>query len=249
METVPNGVLLQQDESDAFAWYNAKARDESGEDPLIDRGTTIPAAVSAVMDLGSCWEFDHDYAKALTKPSDLAYLRATRMRVHRVAQVDPININSLRGMLSEGWPIVIGFSLFGDYDYLVGSYATTTGIMTMPTAQQLSTGRTAGHAVLLIGYDDGNKLLKFKNSWSDQRGDKGYYYMPYDYVQYIRDACVITEQEFALPAAVPETPINQQDVRAIPVSRMKTSLGDPKSPNIKFVERQQPNELFPGKGS
>jgi C1A family cysteine protease len=37
----------------------------------------------------------------------------------------------------------------------------------------------AGHEVVVIGYDDGQKLLKIRNSWSSDAGDSGNFYMTY----------------------------------------------------------------------
>lgn len=39
--------------------------------------------------------------------------------------------------------------------------------------------QNGGHEVIVIGYDDKQQLLKIRNSWSDQVGDQGDYYMTY----------------------------------------------------------------------
>jgi C1A family cysteine protease len=52
-----------------------------------------------------------------------------------------------------------------------------------------------GHAILLIGYDDKTKVFKFQNSWGVGWGDKGYGYIPYDYVldnNLAFDLCTVT---------------------------------------------------------
>lgn len=54
---------------------------------------------------------------------------------------------------------------------------------------------TAGHAVLLVGYDDragGLGAFIFRNSWGDQWGESGYGTLPYRYVEvYGEDAAVV----------------------------------------------------------
>ena len=40
-----------------------------------------------------------------------------------------------------------------------------------------------------VGYEDKKKVIKFKNSWSDKWGQKGYGLLPYAYVErYMMDA-------------------------------------------------------------
>lgn len=36
--------------------------------------------------------------------------------------------------------------------------------------------------MLLLVMDDSTKLFKFRNSWGDAVGAKGYQYLPYDYI-------------------------------------------------------------------
>jgi C1A family cysteine protease len=39
-----------------------------------------------------------------------------------------------------------------------------------------------GHAVLAVGYDDGQGRFIIRNSWAPAKGHGGYYYMPYQYL-------------------------------------------------------------------
>ncbi len=39
----------------------------------------------------------------------------------------------------------------------------------------------AGHEVVVVGYDDAQKLLKIRNSWGTSVGDSGEYYMSYEF--------------------------------------------------------------------
>lgn len=40
-----------------------------------------------------------------------------------------------------------------------------------------------GHAVIITGYDDKLKLFKIRNSWGEEQGDHGEFYMSYDYFE------------------------------------------------------------------
>ncbi|HXM59103.1 MAG TPA: C1 family peptidase, partial [Candidatus Dormibacteraeota bacterium] len=39
-----------------------------------------------------------------------------------------------------------------------------------------------GHAVMCVGYDDATQQFTIRNSWGDDAGDHGYFYMPYGYL-------------------------------------------------------------------
>ncbi|MCK5491938.1 MAG: hypothetical protein KAJ14_02370, partial [Candidatus Omnitrophica bacterium] len=63
---------------------------------------------------------------------------------------------------------------------------TKTGLVPMPKKNEAALG---GHAICPVGYDDKKKLVKFKNSWAEKWGQKGYGFLPYAYIeQYMLDA-------------------------------------------------------------
>ncbi|EPZ48217.1 hypothetical protein N007_00410 [Alicyclobacillus acidoterrestris ATCC 49025] len=37
-----------------------------------------------------------------------------------------------------------------------------------------------GHATAAFGYDDARGVLEVRNSWGEERGDKGNFYLPYN---------------------------------------------------------------------
>jgi len=43
------------------------------------------------------------------------------------------------------------------------------------------TGGDGGHSMAIVGYDDEKKIFIVRNSWSDKWGDKGYFYIDYEY--------------------------------------------------------------------
>jgi len=91
-----------------------------------------------------------------------------------------LNLDELRLSLATKGPVVLGIQVFK------GMLKTKTGIVPMPKKGERSLG---GHAIAVCGYDDGRELVKFKNSWGLEWGDKGYGYLPYAYIEhYMMDA-------------------------------------------------------------
>ena len=67
------------------------------------------------------------------------------------------------------------------------------------------------HAIAFVGYDNGLQRIKFKNSWSESWGDKGYGYLGYDHFMHIlSDAWsaidILEEQEEGNPPEPEPTP-------------------------------------------
>ncbi|MCK5592358.1 MAG: C1 family peptidase, partial [Candidatus Pacebacteria bacterium] len=103
---------------------------------------------------------------------------AKKFRIKTYARI--LTLNELRLSLANKGPCVIGVQVFE------GMMKTKTGIVPMPKKNE---GALGGHAICSVGYDDKKKLVKFKNSWSDKWGKKGYGFLPYAYIEsYMMDA-------------------------------------------------------------
>jgi C1A family cysteine protease len=88
--------------------------------------------------------------------------------------------------LAAGHPVVFGFTVYNSI-----AQAEGTGLIPYPSAKERIEG---GHAVMAAGYDDKKRIvnsygrvetrgaLLIRNSWGPDWGDKGYGWLPYDYV-------------------------------------------------------------------
>ena len=75
-----------------------------------------------------------------------------------------------------GNPFVFGFTVYQNFE---SSTVAQTGVLNMPGKKESVVG---GHAVMAAGYDDKKKAFIVRNSWGSTWGQKGYFYMPYDYL-------------------------------------------------------------------
>jgi C1A family cysteine protease len=142
-------------------------------------GTTIRVAMQVLKKLGVCQEKFWPYqAHQKDKPKKGAIGDAKKFRIMTYARI--LNLNELRMSLATKGPVVLGVQVFK------GMLKTKTGLVPMPKRGERSIG---GHAICAVGYDDEKELVKFKNSWSEKWGDRGYGYLPYVYVEcYMMDA-------------------------------------------------------------
>ena len=119
--------------------------------------------------VGLCLEdyWPYNVAKVFTRPTNSAY---TDAKLHRVNQ----NIDDIRQCLANGYPVIFGFVLFNSFNNIGHD-----GIMPMPSRTEAIIGE---HAVAAVGYDDNTKFITIRNSWGQNWGNNGYFYMPYDFI-------------------------------------------------------------------
>lgn len=77
---------------------------------------------------------------------------------------DSANVTAIKTALQDG-PVVGYMDVYDDfYSYSNGIYARTSGA-----------SYEGGHAILIVGYDDGDKCWICKNSWGNNWGENGYF--------------------------------------------------------------------------
>ena len=143
-----------------------------------DAGAEIRDGIKAVAATGTCFEdsWPYDVNKFTQRPPQGCYNAAAKDKAVKYLVVLQL-AQQLRGCLAEGYPFVFGFTCFEGLD---SDVVEQTGNLPMPGPQDQPIG---GHAVMAVGYDDAKRHFIVRNSWGAVWGDKGYFYMPYEYMQ------------------------------------------------------------------
>jgi len=157
-----------------FLYYNERAMEGTIEQ---DSGAYIRDGIKSLNNVGICPEamWPYDVSQFTKKPAELCYKEATLNTCKEYARV-PQTMEDMNGCLNEGFPFVFGFA---DLEYFMTHEVASTGIMTMPDYFE---SELVGHAVQACGYDDEKQCFIVRNSWGEEWGDKGYFYMPYEYL-------------------------------------------------------------------
>ena len=90
------------------------------------------------------------------------------------------NTNYLEALLHEGRDVVMGLYVAGN-DWSDGT--TESGTIDVQMSGGNPAEAYAGHAMLLVGYNQAQNYFIFKNSWGPERGHAGYLHISYEYVQ------------------------------------------------------------------
>lgn len=155
-----------------FSYYETRARLGSvGE----DSGGTITDGMIALKEVGAAPEstWPYEIAKFTIKPPAEAYSQAKEFKLNNITQL--AGLDDVKASLAAGNPVAFGFIVYEKF-MKIGA----DGKMPMPGMFEK---RLGGHAVLAVGYDDSQKSLIVRNSWSPKWADNGYFYMPYDFAK------------------------------------------------------------------
>lgn len=157
-----------------FIYYNERVMEGTVK---YDNGAYIRDGIKSVNTLGVCHEttWKYDISKFKRKPIKTAFNSALKNKTILYQRINQ-SLYDMKYCLYTGFPIVIGFSVYTSFET---NNVATTGIVPMPGTNEQLLG---GHAVLVVGYDENRQVWICRNSWSDKWGDKGYFYLPYNYL-------------------------------------------------------------------
>jgi len=144
-----------------------------------DSGCYIRDVMKAIHTYGACDEklLPYNINNFRIRPSNSCVRNATpHIKNFRYLSVSN-NETSIKNCIVSGFPIVFGIEIYESFE---SDTVANTGIVPMPnisTEQMLG-----GHCVTIYGFDDVKKQYIVMNSWGPRWGDKGFFYLPYDYV-------------------------------------------------------------------
>ena len=143
----------------------------------IDSGAYIRDGMKVLAKRGVCAEttWPYNIGKFKNRPIVNAFKEASLHQAIVYQRLDG-TLTSMKQCLADGYPFVFGFSVYESFE---SDAVAKTGIVPMPSKTERQLG---GHAVMAIGYDDTKKAIIVRNSWGADWGDKGYFYLPYDYI-------------------------------------------------------------------
>ena len=156
-----------------FIYYNERAAEGTINQ---DSGANINDGIASVKNQGVCPEivWPYDITQFTVKPSDDAYAQALKDLVTDYLQVN--SIVEVKTCLAAGFPVVFGINIFESFE---DTHVASSGHVPVPQSNEQCIG---GHCMKIVGYDDVNQWFIVANSWGTYWGDKGYCYIPYQYV-------------------------------------------------------------------
>jgi C1A family cysteine protease len=154
--------------------------------------TTIGGMVLFGVPPEEYWPYTDDQEKFDKEPPAFCYAFAQNYKTIQYYRHDPPGIlpgtvlSRVKTYLAAGHPSIFGFTVYSSMEL-----ADERGAIPFPERSERILG---GHAVLAVGYDDRLKIantssgdettgaLLIRNSWGTGWGERGYGWLPYEYV-------------------------------------------------------------------
>ena len=138
-------------------------------------GLSIAGALDFLQANGCCTldKMPYDPWTCHARPSTAATAQALDFRIADWLRVDFSNLSSMKALLADGRPVVLGIDVYDEFYNLNAAdpvYDNNNG----PLRSQ--------HAVVVTGYDDQTQRFEAINSWSTDWGNGGYFYIPYNFL-------------------------------------------------------------------
>lgn len=171
-----NGISIPDDLlSELFLYYNTRVLIENTS-AYSDSGAFLRDTLKAMVKYGICLEKTFPYSSNYSlKPNQTSYNEGLNYQVVKYANIPTSNprtaLNDLKALLQSGNVFIGGVYCYQNF------FDGVNGNIPLPKGRIIG-----GHAICFVGYDDKKSVFKFKNSWGKGWGDKGYGYLPYQYL-------------------------------------------------------------------
>jgi len=157
-----------------YIYYNERCLENTVSS---DSGATMLDGIKSIQNQGACTEasWPYDISKFALKPNNQCYIQGSGNKALKVKNINE-NLNDLKTALYKGYPIAFGILVFSSFE---SNSVAITGNVPIPKKGEKCLG---GHAVTMVGYDDIKQCFIVRNSWGTSWGDKGHFYLPYNYI-------------------------------------------------------------------
>lgn len=160
--------------SASYVYYYERCAESTIE---IDAGAQVVDALYTLLKRGCATEnTDPYFIRNFTAAPNLnAEAEAPHFKLSSASHLH--SLLEIKNCITNLGPVVFGIDIFESFE---SQAVANSGMVPMPSRGEKLLG---GHAVCAVGFDENKKVLIVRNSWGPDWGDKGYFYLPYNYIE------------------------------------------------------------------
>lgn len=144
-------------------------------------GLKASSVVTALIEYGTCTQDLWSSNDVKIKPNEIAILDAlSRIKHCNIENIEPC-IETIRYTIGFSQRPIVTIMPIYDKKTFFGKY-TSYNTITIPLLDQRIEDR---HSILLVGYDDDEKVIYFQNSYGYEWGNRGFGRISYDFIPYL----------------------------------------------------------------
>src|SRR5579875_924930 len=142
-----------------------------------DTGARLIQTQYALHFVGVCPEADDPYTpEDFVREIDQKLLAdAAEYRIRKGYKLS--GLQDIKAAIASGLPVQLGIVVYESFE---SDEVAKTGLVPLPQPGEQCMG---GHATAAFGYDDARGVLEVRNSWGEEWGDHGNFYLPYQFVR------------------------------------------------------------------
>lgn len=171
-----------------YVYWKERFLENAERGSITDTGAIVDDACEWVNKHGVCSEdlWPYDISKVNVPPPKICDEEAMK---HKIGSFYNISLNyklknTINYCLLNGLPVMMAFGIYESF-YNIES----DGICPIPKpyywyerSDDPNDAFMGGHEVTIIGFDNKKRLYEVANSWGKDFGDKGFFYIPYEYL-------------------------------------------------------------------
>ncbi len=165
-----------------------------------DTGTAISDALELLKTAGAPTLSQYPYVENdCTRPVSSELERTgSEFRISGFSTVDNTRLDDAKGQLARGNPVVFGMDVSESFENLSGPQIY----------DDVSSPRSGGHAMVLVGYSERRQAFKVMNSWGTEWGERGFGWVSYRAVRQFSDRMFVMDvPDYVAPAPQPAPPV------------------------------------------
>ena len=172
----------------------------------LDRGGSLYNNLNILVNNGCSLMVTFPYEENYRiQPPVSAHREAARYRIDDFKPLS-VNLDTIKQALAKGYGVIVSFHVYDNFDSYSGGIYRPGG----PSGVKRGADRFDYHGMLIVGYNDADRLIKILNSWGTSWGDNGYMYISYDDL-----SALISEAYIMIPKnSLPTTAVAPSRVQA-----------------------------------